>query len=150
MTEPKKEGGIAVSEEQGKGLSISLIIIIVLLIAGGVYLLRGKDAVAPVEVVLETPTTTEPVLVENTLVTERVSKILATGLGISPDLVKVTSVTEKEWSDGCLGLGKKDEVCTQALVSGYEAKLTAQGVVYTYRTDKAVNVIKIDRSALGK
>lgn len=149
MAEQKKVGGVAVSEVQGKGVSVSLIVVIILLIAGGVYLLRGKNAVAPVEVVIETPTTT-PVLVENALVTERVGKVLATGLGISPDLVKVVSITEEEWSNGCLGLGKEGEMCTQALTPGYEAKLTAQGVTYTYRTDKAVNMIKIDRTALGK
>jgi hypothetical protein len=149
MAEQKKEGGVAVQEE-GKGLSVSLIVIIVLLIAGGVYLMRGKDAVAPVEVVIETPTTTTPVMVENTLVNERVSKVLAGGLGISADLIKVVSVTEKEWSDGCLGLGKPEESCLQALTPGYEVKLSAQGVTYTYRTDKTVNIVRIDRSAMGK
>ncbi len=145
MADQKKEGGVAV--EEGKGLSISLIVIIVLLIAGGVYLMRGKEAVAPVEVVVETPTTTAPVMVENTLVAERVAKVLAGGLGISPELISVVSVTEKEWSDGCLGLGKPEESCLMAIVPGYEAKLSAQGTVYTYRTDKAVNVVRIDVSA---
>lgn len=145
MADQKKEGGVAV--EEGKGLSISLIVIIVLLIAGGVYLMRGKEAVAPVEVVVETPTTTAPVMVENTLVAERVAKVLAGGLGISPELISVVSVTEKEWSDGCLGLGKPEESCLMAIVPGYEAKLSAQGNVYTYRTDKAVNVVRIDVSA---
>jgi|GEM_PF-1179461 len=147
MAEQKKvEGGVS----EGKGVSVSLIIVIILLIAGGVYLLRGKNAVAPVEVVLETPTTTAPILVENAVVTERVGKVLANGLGISPDLVKVVSITEQEWSDGCLGLGKENESCLQALTPGFEAKLSAQGVTYTYRTDKAVNLIKIDRTTLGK
>jgi hypothetical protein len=149
MAEQKKEGGNAIQEE-GKGLSISLIVIIVCLVAGGVYLMRGKEAVAPIEVVVETPTTTAPVVMENTVVNDRVSKVLAGGLGISPELISVVSVTEKEWSDGCLGLGKADEMCTQALVSGYEVKLSAQGATYTYRTDKAVNAIRIDRSAMGK
>jgi hypothetical protein len=145
MAEQKKEGGVAV--EEGKGLSISLIVIVVLLIAGGIYLMRGKDAVAPIEVVVETPTTTAQVTVENPLVAERVGKVLAGGLGISPELIKVVSITEKEWSDGCLGLGKPEESCLQALVPGYEAKLSAQGVTYTYRTDKTVNVVRIDVSA---
>ena len=150
MAEQKKEGGVAVSEGEGKGLSISLIVIIVLLIAGGFYLMRGTDAVAPIEVVVETPTTTAPVMVENALVNERVSKVLATGLGISPELVQVVSVTEKEWSNGCLGLPKEGEICTEALVPGYEVKLSAQGVTYTYRTDKTVNIVRVDKTAIGK
>jgi len=149
MAEQKKEGGVAVSEGEGKGLSVSLIVIVILLLVGAFYLMSGKKAVAPLEVVIETPTSTAPVMVENALVSERVAKVLAGGLGISSDLVSVVSITEKEWSDGCLGLGKADEMCAQALVSGYEAKLSAQGVTYTYRTDKAVNIIKIDRSSMG-
>lgn len=150
MAEQKKEGGVAVSEAEGKGLSVSLIIVVILILVGAFYLMSGKKAVAPEEVVIETPTTTAPVPVENALVSERVAKVLAGGLGISPELISVVSITEKEWSDGCLGLGKADEMCTQALVPGYEAKLTAQGVTYTYRTDKAVNIVKIDRGAMGK
>lgn len=151
MAEQKKEGGIAVSSEEGKGFSVSLIVIILLLIVGGVYLMRGRSAVAPIEVSIEeTPTTTEPVVVENALVSERVSKVLATGLGISPELVKVVSIVEKVWPNGCLGLAKEGEICTEALVDGYEAKLSAQGVTYTYRTDKAVNIVRVDRAMMGR
>ncbi len=146
MADQKKEGGVAV--EEGKGFSTSLIVIIVLLIAGGAYLMRGKPASAPIEVEVETPTTTAPVVsTENPVVAERVAKVLATGLGIAPELVKVESITEKEWSDSCLGLGKAEESCLQAMTPGYEAKLSAQGVTYTYRTDKSVNIIRIDRNA---
>jgi hypothetical protein len=148
MADQKKEGGNPVSSEgEGKGLSISLIVIIVLLVAGGIYLMRGKEAAAPVEVVVETPEVTEEVSVENALVSERTAKVLAGGLGIAPELVKVESIVEKEWSDGCLGLGKPEESCIAMITPGYEAKLSAQGVTYTYRTDKAVNVIRLDRSA---
>jgi hypothetical protein len=60
---------------------------------------------------------------------------LATRLKIAENKIVVMSALEKEWSDGCLGLGGPAEGCLFAITPGYEVKMEANGKLYTYRTD---------------
>jgi hypothetical protein len=62
---------------------------------------------------------------------------LAGRLSIPEDNVVVTKEEETTWNDGCLGLAKPDELCTEALVDGYRIEMTAGGKTYVYRTDRA-------------
>ncbi len=48
---------------------------------------------------------------------------LAEARGEDPSLIKVLSHTFVEWSDGCLEYPHPDEVCTQALTSGWRILL---------------------------
>jgi uncharacterized secreted protein with C-terminal beta-propeller domain len=66
---------------------------------------------------------------------------LAERLGSQPGDVDVVSVKARNWPDGCLGLGGADQVCTQAIVPGYEVTLMHEGVQYVYRTDTSETVI---------
>jgi hypothetical protein len=52
---------------------------------------------------------------------------LATRLGTDPDRVSVYSFRLVTWRDGCLGVHRPGEVCTQALVDGFLAELAAPG-----------------------
>ncbi|MDO8604390.1 MAG: hypothetical protein Q7K40_03275 [bacterium] len=63
----------------------------------------------------------------------RVRSLVAKELGISEGVVIVMSAYEKNWPDGCLGLGG-DKMCTQAIVPGYEVTVQAKGTERTYRT----------------
>lgn len=55
--------------------------------------------------------------------------------GIPAERLQVRSATARTWPDGCLGLPNPDELCTQALVEGWEIVLTDNGKTWTYRTD---------------
>lgn len=58
---------------------------------------------------------------------------LAQQLNIDAQSIKVVSVAEVEWPDGCLGLAKPDQMCTQVIVPGYRVMLEANGVQYEVR-----------------
>lgn len=57
------------------------------------------------------------------------------------DLILV-STTEQEWPDGCLGLGEEDEMCTMALVPGYEIVLEVKEEKRIFRTDMEGTTIR--------
>ncbi len=52
---------------------------------------------------------------------------LASRLGVGPDQVSVYSFRVVTWRDGCLGVHRPGEACTQALVDGFLAELAAPG-----------------------
>ncbi len=54
---------------------------------------------------------------------------------VNPKEIEVSKATSKTWPDGCLGLAKADELCTQALVEGWQVKLSDGDRTWVYRTD---------------
>ncbi len=69
---------------------------------------------------------------------------LASKLGLSAPSIAIVQVDEKVWENGCLGLAKSGEVCTEATVDGYQVTLQSQSKVYTYRTNKAGTVVRAE------
>lgn len=67
---------------------------------------------------------------------------LAKELGISSEEIVYGEIVQKTWSDGCLGLAGKDEMCTNALVEGLEVELKVGEKSYYYRTDMEGNVVR--------
>ena len=61
---------------------------------------------------------------------------LAAKLGVEEKSIVIMLVEDATWNNGCLGLAKPDEFCTQALVPGFKVEMLAQGKTYVYRTDK--------------
>jgi len=61
---------------------------------------------------------------------------LAAKLGVEEKGIVIMLVEDATWNNGCLGLAKPDEFCTQALVPGFKVEMLAQGKTYVYRTDK--------------
>ena len=59
---------------------------------------------------------------------------LAKQLNVEPQAITVISVAEVEWPDGCLGLSKPDQMCTQVIVPGYRVILEVNGTQYEVRT----------------
>jgi hypothetical protein len=49
--------------------------------------------------------------------------------------VRVVSYRRVTFSDGCLGLGGADEICSDAMVPGYRAIFLVRGKRVVYRTD---------------
>src|SRR3989344_8846714 len=48
-----------------------------------------------------------------------VRKDLAIRLGVEEKKIVILEVEDRTWSNGCLGLEQRCEVCTEALVSGF-------------------------------
>ena len=61
---------------------------------------------------------------------------------------EVVLAEEETWPDGCLGLSKPDELCTQALVDGWRVQIEAEvtGVVRSlvYRTNATGSQVRFD------
>lgn len=64
-----------------------------------------------------------------------VRKLAATLAGVAESKVTILTAFEKEWTDGCLGLGGPAESCIQAITPGYEVTVSVNGVEATYRTN---------------
>lgn len=58
--------------------------------------------------------------------------------------LKVMEATPKNWPDGCLGLAKPDEICTQALVEGWRVVMSDGEKSWTYRTDATGRTLRLE------
>jgi hypothetical protein len=50
--------------------------------------------------------------------------------------VRVVSVKARTWPDGCLGLPRHGEMCSQIVTDGYRATFSVRGHRLVYRTDR--------------
>ena len=55
--------------------------------------------------------------------------------GIPVSKLKITEYSRQTWTDGCLGLGKLDQLCLQALVEGWRVVVSDGRQAWVYRTD---------------
>lgn len=76
-------------------------------------------------------------------VTQAVRKDLSQRTKIASSQLKVQNAQPMTWPDGCLGLAKPDEFCTQMLVPGWQVTLTHQQHTWTYRTDSQGQNIRL-------
>ena len=67
---------------------------------------------------------------------------IAEDLGTREGLVIVMTAYEKTWTNGCLDLEEPGEMCTEALVQGYEVTAEAQGQSFTYHTNENGSVLR--------
>lgn len=92
------------------------------------------------------PTATAPAPAENQVPTPPAAvlaqKDLAGKLNLSADAVKITSVEQVEWPNGCLGIVTPGIMCTDMVVPGYKVMLEAGGKTYEYRTDLEGKAVK--------
>ena len=59
--------------------------------------------------------------------------------------MKILEVKQQQWSDGCLGLGSNDEICTQAITPGYQVVVTDGINDWTYRTNEVGNAVRLEQ-----
>lgn len=64
--------------------------------------------------------------------------------GLEKDELVLVSTMEQQWPDGCLGLPEEDEMCTMAIVPGYEVVLEVEDETRTFRTNMDGSVIRED------
>jgi hypothetical protein len=60
---------------------------------------------------------------------------LAQELGSAPQSIEVVSYEEVDWPDGCLGLPRLYEPCTEAVTPGWRVILSLASEIYTFRAD---------------
>ena len=70
---------------------------------------------------------------------------LAKQLGVEEKSIVIMLIEDKEWSDGCLGLGGPAESCLMALVPGFRVEMQAKGQTYVYRTDKTGVSVRMEK-----
>ncbi len=83
----------------------------------------------------------------NTLPTEVQSAVLNDAVKRTSKTVaalKIIEAQSQQWSDGCLGLGKPDELCTQAIVPGWQVVVTDGLRNWTYRTDNTGDTVRLE------
>lgn len=61
---------------------------------------------------------------------------LAHELGLNPYVVLLESSTSIQWPDGCLGIYKTGQMCTQQITPGFVIILSALGKLYQFNTDE--------------
>jgi heat shock protein HslJ len=72
---------------------------------------------------------------------------LATQLNTAADQIQIVEVEQAEWTDSCLGLGRLNESCLQAITPGWRVVLQSSGVTYEIRTDQTASTIRLAPSA---
>jgi hypothetical protein len=98
-------------------------------------------ALAPAQMQLSaTPATAKlPAEMENIL-----RQDLSKQTGLPSKKLRMADASEQTWPDGCLGLGKADELCSQALIQGWRVVLTNGTRRWVYRTDNVGRVYRLE------
>ena len=68
---------------------------------------------------------------------------LASQLAVAAEQVQVSEVEQAEWTDSCLGLGRPNESCLQAVTPGWQAVFEINGQRFEVRTDETGSVIRL-------
>lgn len=97
------------------------------------------------ETVMPTEGTTSPVLPPDAVLTAQ--QWLAAQLNTAADQVRITEMEQAEWTDSCLGLGRLDESCLQAITPGWRVVFESNGVTYEVRTDRTASTLRLAPSA---
>ena len=63
---------------------------------------------------------------------------------LSARQLQVTQYSRQTWSDGCLGLAKPGEICTQAVVEGWRVVVSDGQQNWVYRTDRNGRVLRLE------
>jgi hypothetical protein len=74
---------------------------------------------------------------------------LAEQLDVAAGQVTVVEMAQTDWPDSCLGLGRADESCAQAVTPGWRVLLSVNGQNYEVRTDESGSAIRLGISNAG-
>jgi hypothetical protein len=75
-------------------------------------------------------------------IAEAVIEDVAERSGMSASTLKIIQVARQTWPNGCLGLG--DDICTQAVVPGWQVIVAGEDKMWAYRTDISGSLVKYD------
>lgn len=68
---------------------------------------------------------------------------LSTQLNVAVEQVQTVDLSQEEWTDSCLGLGRLNESCLQAITPGWRAVFEVNGVTYEVRTDETGSILRL-------
>ncbi|HEX2990917.1 MAG TPA: META domain-containing protein [Anaerolineales bacterium] len=97
------------------------------------------------ETVVPTESTSSPVLPPEAVLTAQ--QWLASQLNTAADQIRIVEVEQAEWTDSCLGLGRLDESCLQAITPGWRVVFESNGVTYEVRTDETASAVRLAPSS---
>ena len=75
-------------------------------------------------------------------VRQRLVDAIAKDLSQPMETLTIETVTPQTWPNGCLGLGTSDELCTMALVNGWQVTIKTSDTVATYRSNANGTVVR--------
>lgn len=75
----------------------------------------------------------------------RAREELARQLSLDQASIRVASIEEEIWSNGCLGLPEPNEACMMALVPGFRIELEAGGKTYLFRSNASGTVLRLQK-----
>ena len=64
--------------------------------------------------------------------------------GIPTKNLKITQYSRQTWSNGCLGLSKPGEICTQALVEGWRVVVSGNKCTWVYRSNRNGRILRLE------
>lgn len=65
---------------------------------------------------------------------------------LDPSQLQISSAVPKVWSDGCLGLGGLNVLCTEALVPGWQVVVQSDRQRWVYRTNQSGSLVVLDQA----
>lgn len=80
-------------------------------------------------------------------VTEAVLQDASTRLGLPVSELRIVQTEDQTWADGCLGLPRSGEICTEALVPGYRITVEGRQQLLVYRTDTSGSQLRLEQAA---
>ena len=93
---------------------------------------------------LTSDTTTLPDEVKTAVVNDAVKRTSKT---VSE--MQIVKASPQQWSDGCLGLGRPEEICIQAIAPGWQVIVTDGIRKWIYRTDSTGNIVRLEQRVGG-
>ncbi len=78
-------------------------------------------------------------------VVEAVRQDLSRRTKLAASQFKLVKASQQTWQDGCLGLAKPDEICTQALLEGWRVVLSYRSQSWIYRTDSQGRIVRREK-----
>ena len=91
---------------------------------------------SPSSSIQESPSKSDETVIFPQELSERVMEDSSQSTGIPTQKMSVLRYSQETWPDGCLGLGKPDELCSMALVDGWQVEVSiADSPSRFYRTD---------------
>ncbi len=77
-------------------------------------------------------------------VTNAVRQAVSRQTGLPSRKLRVTQYRRQTWQNGCLGLPKPDEFCTEALVNGWQIVVSDGSQSWVVRTNQSGSVVRLE------
>jgi hypothetical protein len=77
-------------------------------------------------------------------VIDAVRQDLSNRTNLGRDRFELVKASQETWPNGCLGLANSDEMCTQALVEGWQIVMESGDRTWVYRTDSRGRTVRLE------